>query len=139
MVEVASRALSPGVNDPYTAIACIDNLTSVMCYLTGVKFPSPYRYDSTDTLRIIADIHAFSGMLNAAFNQIRQYAEGSPSVLIRLLEAMITINKFTRTRDHNKQIRQHAKMIMKTAERTFSEKRDLKDMTKRFRMLTQRN
>jgi uncharacterized membrane protein len=75
MVEVAARALSPGVNDPYTAIACIDNLTSVMCYLAGVEFPSPYRYDMQDKLRVIADNHTFSGMLNAAFNQIRQYGE----------------------------------------------------------------
>ncbi|HSL86347.1 MAG TPA: DUF2254 domain-containing protein, partial [Bacteroidales bacterium] len=82
MVEVAARALSPGVNDPYTAIVCIDNLTSVMCYLAGVEFPSPYRYDTKDKLRVITDNHTFSGMLNAAFNQIRQYGEGSPSVMI---------------------------------------------------------
>jgi uncharacterized membrane protein len=45
MVEIAARALSPGVNDPYTAIACIDNLTATMCYLAQVKFPSKYRVD----------------------------------------------------------------------------------------------
>ena len=32
MVEIAARALSPGVNDPYTAIACIDHLSATMCY-----------------------------------------------------------------------------------------------------------
>jgi len=78
MVEVASRALSPGVNDPYTAIACIDNLTTVMCYLARVQFPSPYRYDRRGKLRVIADSHTFYGMLNAAFNQIRQYAKLIP-------------------------------------------------------------
>ncbi len=135
MVEVASRALSPGVNDPYTAIACIDNLTSVICYLTGVKFPSPYRFDSEDQLRIIADNHSFAGMLNAAFSQIRQYAEKSPSVMIRLLEAMITINSFARTKNRKQQIFQHAEMVMKAAERTFLENRDLEDMKERFQML----
>lgn len=137
MVEVASRALSPGINDPYTAIACIDNLTSVMCYLTTVKFPSSYRYDSEDNLRLIADNHTFTGMLNASFSQIRQYAEKSPSVMIRLLEAMITINSFARTNNQKKQIFQHAEMVMTAAERTFLEKRDLEDLKDRFKILIQ--
>lgn len=135
MVEVAARALSPGVNDPYTAIACIDNLTSVMCYLTGVEFPSPYRYDSQNILRIIADDHTFSGMLNAAFNQLRQYGANSPSVMIRLMEAMNTISTFARNKNQQELIEQHAEMIMNAAEKTFSEKRDLEDMKKRFTSL----
>ncbi|MCF8360589.1 MAG: DUF2254 domain-containing protein [Prolixibacteraceae bacterium] len=135
MVEVASRALSPGVNDPYTAIACIDNLTSVMCYLTGVIFPSPYRYDSQDTLRVIADNHTFSGMLNAAFNQIRQFSDGNPSVMIRLMEAMSIISTFSRSNNQQDIIVQHAEMIMNAAEKTFSEKRDLEDMKERFTSL----
>ncbi len=49
MVEIAVRALSPGVNDPYTAIACIDNLTSTMCYLSQIDFPSKYRIDKEKT------------------------------------------------------------------------------------------
>ena len=138
MIEVAARALSPGVNDPYTAIACIDNLTSVMCYLTGVNFPSPYRYDKKDNLRVIAGNHTFSGMLNAAFNQLRQYAERNPSVMIRLMEATNTISTFARNKKQQKLILQHAEMIMHAAEKTFSEKRDLEDMKERFKALKER-
>ena len=133
MVEVAARALSPGVNDPYTAIACIDNLTSVMCYLTGVEFPSAYRYDKQDKLRVITDNHTFSGMLNAAFNQIRQYGKDSPSVMIRLMEAMNIINTFAKNKTHHQLINHHAKMIMNAANETFSEKGDLKDIKERFK------
>lgn len=139
MVEVASRALSPGVNDPYTAIACIDNLTSVICYLARAKFPSPYRYDPDNKLRIIADNHTFAGMLNAAFNQIRQYAEGSPSVMIRLMEAMNTISTFARNKKQQDLIVQHAEMIMNASEKSFSEKRDLEDMKERFKTLKEIN
>lgn len=138
MVEVAARALSPGVNDPYTAIACIDNLTSVMCYLTGVNFPSAYRYDKKDNLRIIAGIHTFSGMLNTAFNQLRQYAERNPSVMIRLMEATNTISTFAKNKNQQELILQHAEMIMNAAQKTFSEKRDLEDMKKRFNALKER-
>jgi uncharacterized membrane protein len=78
-------------------------------------------------------------MLNAAFNQIRQYAEGSPSVMIRLLEAMISINSFARTNNQKNQIAQHAKMVMKAAERTFHENRDMEDMKERFKQLEKNN
>ena len=132
MVEIAARALSPGVNDPYTAIACIDNLTSVMCYLAGVEFPSPYRYDMQDKLRVIAGNHTFSGMLNVAFNQLRQYAERNPSVMIRLMEATHTISTFSRNKNQQDLIIRHANMIMKAAEKTFSEHRDLEDIKERF-------
>lgn len=71
-------------------------------------------------------------MLNTAFNQIRQYAEGSPSVMIRLLEVMVTINQFTRNSKQKEQIVQHTVMLMKAAERTFHENRDLEDMRLMF-------
>jgi uncharacterized membrane protein len=138
IVEIAARALLPGVNDPYTAIACIDNLTSVMCYLTGVEFPSPYRYDTKGKLRVIAKIHTFSGMLNAAFNQLRQYAERNPSVMIRLMEAMNIIHTFARNKDQQELILQHVEMIMNAAEKTFSEKRDLEDIKERFKDFKER-
>lgn len=136
LVEVAGRALSPGVNDPYTAIACIDNLTAVLCYLAKARFPSPCRYDQEDRLRIIADSLSFRGMLNAAFNQIRQYGEGNPSVIIRLMEAMITIMRFATKKEDKKELVAHASMILRAAEKTFSEKRDLEDLKERFSQLS---
>jgi uncharacterized membrane protein len=132
MVEVASRALSPGVNDPYTAIACIDNLSAVMCHLAGARFPSRCRYDPEGRLRVVADSLKFSGMMDAAFNQIRQYGEGSPSVLIRLMEALARVSRFARQDNRKKEVRRHAEMVLAAARRSFREPCDLKDMEERF-------
>jgi uncharacterized membrane protein len=74
-------------------------------------------------------------MLNAAFNQIRQYGKDSPSVMIRLMEAMNIINTFAINKNQQELIFQHAEMIMNAAEENFSEKRDLEDMKKRFTSL----
>lgn len=133
MVEIASRALSPGVNDPFTAIAVVDNLTSTMAYLTKVKFPSKYRYDQQGQLRIIADTVDYEGMLAASFNQIRQYAAGSPSVLIRLMEALVTIYKIS-SKDHQmKAIIKHAKMVHEAAKTSFKEENDMNDIQARMK------
>lgn len=137
MVEIASRALSPGVNDPYTAIACIDNLTATMAHLSQVKFPSKYRYDDEDQHRVVADTLDFEGMLDASFNQIRQFSEGSTAVIIRLMEAMITIHEMARWERHKRAIIKHAQMILNVGERTIEEHNDLEDLKERSHRLLQ--
>ncbi|MEB2775127.1 DUF2254 domain-containing protein [Algoriphagus sp. D3-2-R+10] len=131
MVEIASRAISPGINDPFTAIACIDNLTATLSYLVHAKFPSKYRYDSDGNLRIIADTMDFEGVLDASFNQIRQYSGGSPSVIIRLMEALILINGFAKEDSHKKALVRHAKMVFRKGKQTIQEKNDLEDLRSR--------
>jgi uncharacterized membrane protein len=135
MVEIAARALSPGINDPYTAISCIDNLTSTMCYLTKVKFPSKYRFDDENNIRIIADTLDFEGVMDAAFNQIRQYSAGSTAVIIRLIEALITINKFAKKESHKNAVMKHAKMVLNIGTESIKEDNDLKDLTIRSKKI----
>jgi uncharacterized membrane protein len=131
MVEIAARALSPGVNDPFTAVACIDNLTSSIAKLSQVNFPSRFRFDQDKKLRVIANTFTFEGIVNAAFNQIRQFSTGSPSVIIRLMEAMITLEKFAHNENQKKTILKHAKMILNVGKESISEENDLNDLLER--------
>ncbi|GLR16026.1 DUF2254 domain-containing protein [Portibacter lacus] len=135
MVEIAARALSPGVNDPYTAIACIDNLKAMLCKLTQVNFPSKYRVDEEKNLRIIAETFDFNGLLSASFNQIRQFSAGSPAVIIRLMEALITINKFTEKEDYKRNIAHHAQMVLNVGKDTIKEASDLNDLLERSKSI----
>ncbi|MEQ8705929.1 MAG: DUF2254 domain-containing protein [Phaeodactylibacter sp.] len=131
MVEIAARALSPGVNDPYTAITCIDNLTAIMSYLAQAKFPSPYRFDEEENLRVIADAVDFRGVLDTAFNQIRQFSAGNTAVIIRLMEALTTIDGFVRQEKYKAAIVRHAEMVLTVGRQTIKEKNDIQDLTDR--------
>lgn len=135
MVEIASRALSPGINDPYTAMACVDNLTSCMCYLARIDFPSNYRFDKKNTLRLIVDTVDFESVLDAAFNQIRQFSGGSPAVIIRLMEALITIYGFATKDGYKQALLKHAEMVLRVGNETMSEKNDLNDLKVRAEKL----
>lgn len=137
MVEIAARALSPGVNDPYTAISCIDNLTATMSYLAQAKFPSKYRFDEDGNLRVIADTLDFEGVLDAAFNQIRQFSEGSTAVIIRLIEALTTIHGFTKKDQYKKAVIKHAEMVLSIGKQTINEKNDIQDLTERSKKILQ--
>ncbi len=131
MVEIAARALSPGVNDPYTAMTCIDHLASTMCYLAEAQFPSSYRFDDDGNIRVIADVIDFEGVLDAAFNQIRQFSEGSTAVIIRLVEALGIILKFTKQEPNKKAVIKHVEMVLRLGKASITEKNDLHDLTSR--------
>ena len=135
MVEIAARALSPSMNDPYTAITCVDNLTSTMCQLTSAKFPSAARRDEQGVVRVVADVLTFDGMLNASFNKIRQYAGGSPAVLIRLMESLVTIHHFVRTDQQKQAVQKHMRMVHRMAEKSFIEDNDLTDLRDRIKAI----
>jgi len=115
LVDMALRALSPSLNDPYTAVNCIDRLGAAICHLSGRQSPPARRYDKAGHLRLSLDVHTYEGIVDAAFNQIRQSAQRSPGVSIRLLETLQAIAVATRRLDRREAIRRHAEMIYRTA------------------------
>lgn len=137
MVEIAARALSPGINDPFTAMACIDNLTAIMSYLAQAKFPSKFQFDEIGNLRIIADTVEFEGVLDAAFNQIRQFSIGSTAVILRLMEALVIISGFTKEESHKKAVIKHAEMVLNIGKQNIKEENDIQDLTERARKILQ--
>ena len=74
LVEIAGRALSPGVNDPYTAITAMDWLTSAVASLAAREPPSRFLCDEDGRLRAIVMTASFSEYLEIAFGHLRQYA-----------------------------------------------------------------
>lgn len=88
LVEIALRALSPSINDPYTAITCIDKLNAALCRLTNRVFPEKQHFDKTGILRLSNKALMFEHIAKAAFDQIRQQANNNVAVTIRLLESL---------------------------------------------------
>jgi uncharacterized membrane protein len=111
LVEIALRAISPAVNDPFTAIRCIDRLSAGLSRIAQRDFPSPYRYDGEHNLRVIVEVANFEGLVNSAFNQIRQYGCTDVAVTIRLLEAIAIIAPYTRSNKDRALLLRHAAMI----------------------------
>ncbi|KEO72054.1 DUF2254 domain-containing protein [Anditalea andensis] len=132
LVEIISRALSSGINDPFTAITALDKLTANLSELAANIFPSGYRFDDNGHLRMILNPLTFEGLVNAAFNQVRQYSANNPAVLIRLMEGLFTIKQFTRDQTRLKILRRHADMCMRAGENGFSEPEDIKDLRGRY-------
>lgn len=136
LVEVACRALSPGINDPYTAITCIDKLGATIAGLTGRAFPPAYWYDPHKQLRMLVNNTDFTGLLDVSFNQIRQFGSGSPAVLIRMMEILSALAELTRNTEQNKAILRHAAMVNRAGQEALSEPNDQADLEERFDRIT---
>ncbi|MCW8087808.1 DUF2254 domain-containing protein [Sabulicella glaciei] len=128
LVEVAVRALSPGINDPATAIAVVDRLRGCLSRLAGRQLPRRRLRDAQGRLRVMRQTTTFAGTLDAAFNQIRQAAAKHPAVVIHLLEAIARIAEHGRTEEQCVTLAQHARMVAAAGLREASEPRDRHDI-----------
>lgn len=133
LVEIAVRALSPGVNDPFTAISCVDHLGSALCRLAQRELPSPYRHDEQGQLRLIAPVVTFAEVVDAAFNQIRQYGRSSVAVTIRMLETISVIAEFAHRPEERTALLRHAEMIARGARDGLPEAEDRGAVEKAYR------
>ncbi len=88
IVDIALRAISPAVNDPSTAISCIDQLSRILIRWIGRQPPDSLIYNPPYVLRVVIPWIDWSGLLNTAIEQIRIYARADAAVSLRLLRLL---------------------------------------------------
>lgn len=91
IVDIALRAMSPAVNDPTTAISCVDQLSSIVIRWLSRAPPVSNFYDPPHVLRLVVPWINFSGLLDLAFEQIRHYSVADAAVSLRLMRAFADI------------------------------------------------
>lgn len=137
LVEIAMRALSPGINDPFTAIRCIDRITEGLTHLCQRKFPSAYRYDREKNLRIIAKTVSFPELVDSAFNQIRLYGKSDLAVNLKLLESIAVIVSYTDNLKYKFHLCKHAEMIFRGSREGLSEEQDCLQVQEEYQKVIQ--
>jgi uncharacterized membrane protein len=88
IVDIALKAISPAVNDPSTAINCIDQLTRILIRWVGRAPPPTLLSGPPHVVRVIIPWMDFNHLLDTAFEQIRHYAASDIAVSLRLLRAL---------------------------------------------------
>lgn len=88
IVEIAQRALSPGINDPTTALYCIDRLGETLGRLAERDIPSPMRFDEKRRLRVVTEAATLDDLATAAFAAVARYGMGDADVVAKLLGTM---------------------------------------------------
>ena len=88
IVEIAQRALSPGINDPTTALYCIDRLGETLASLADRPIPSAMRFDEKQRLRVVTEVATLDDLACPAFAAVARYGIGDGDVAARLLSTM---------------------------------------------------
>jgi uncharacterized membrane protein len=135
LVEIAIRALSPAVNDTFTALTCIDWLSAGLSELSQRSLTEGVYRDQLRRIRLISWDPSYSRMVNRAFDKIRQCAGGMPAVLIRLLDAITAVTRATVEPRQRQVLARQGEMILAVAEATVREPRDLADVRSRHERL----
>jgi uncharacterized membrane protein len=88
IVDIALKAISPAVNDPSTAISCVDQLSRILVRLASREPPPSLLYNPPGILRVSIPWPSFDQLVGAAFDQIRAYAKADVVVSLRMLRAL---------------------------------------------------
>jgi uncharacterized membrane protein len=91
LVDIALKALSPGINDPTTAEHCLAHLGDTVAQLATRPFPSPWREDSATGVLLLVARPDFAAIVEAAFGQIRREVADDPHVTAAPLGTLATI------------------------------------------------
>jgi uncharacterized membrane protein len=134
IVDIALKAISPAVNDPTTAICCVDQLSRLLIRFVDREMPAPIVYDLQGVARVSIQWIDSEHLLDSAFEQIRMYSKTDIAVSLRLLRALGDIIASTQDAALRKTLFQRAKRVVEgCAERIGAE--ELKPMLIRLTAL----
>ena len=137
LVEVAVRALSPGINDPFTAMSCIDRIAASLGRVAERNPSHPLRFDRDGMPRIFAPVTTFADLMDAAFNQIRQHGCQCVAVAIRMVSAFRRIAAHAQNGEQLESIRLHASMLQRDFRSHVDQPEDGDDFKRRYDTLIQ--
>ena len=135
LVEIAIRALSPAVNDTFTALTCIDWLSAGLIQVSSRTLSEGIYRDRYNRVRLIEADPSYDRMVNRTFDKIRQSSRGMPAVIIRMLDALTAIASSTVSPEQRGVLIRQAEMILGNAEDSVDEVNDLADIRGRYRRL----
>jgi len=124
LTDIAVRALSPGVNDPTTALSCIDRLTQVLRVMGRRRFPDAIRLGKDGRPRVIAVTRPFAEIVGFPYRQLRHYGGGQPVIALALVASLGRVARGLPS-DRVQPLRDELEELLRTARREIASSADL--------------
>lgn len=102
IVEIAVKALSPGINDPNTAIHCLNIIGILLRDLSHIEKGYILLKKDDELGHIIYEAYDFEVLLDDAFSQIIFYGQADVSVMVVALKSLRIIK--TKASKYNREI-----------------------------------
>jgi len=116
LVEVAMRAMSPAINDPFTAMTCLDYLAGGLASYVGSGEISPNFYDNNGKVRLNFEPASQAHLLGAAFDQLRHASRDNAIVLLQILDAIAIIGQEARSAEVRQELIRHVQLVQEESQ-----------------------
>ncbi|MFF4158839.1 DUF2254 domain-containing protein [Streptomyces sp. NPDC001678] len=121
--DIAQRALSPAVNDPTTAVACLDRITQFLAAVAGRPLGTLHHRDRRGRVRLVQDLPGWTDLVDLGFAEIRGCATNSPQVTRRLMAALDDL-RLLAPEDRRTPLERHRTLLVHAVERSVRESAD---------------
>ncbi|MEV8479884.1 DUF2254 domain-containing protein [Streptomyces sp. NPDC051173] len=121
--DIAQRALSPAVNDPTTAVQCLDRIVQILATVAGRPLGALRHPDRKGTVRLVQDLPGWTNLVDLGFAEIRGCATGAPQVTRRLMAALDDLSALA-PEGRRAPLRRHRVLLRQAVERTVPEPAD---------------
>jgi uncharacterized membrane protein len=125
LADIAVKALSPAINDPYTAIQALEHLGVLLARLVRRPLGNQILHDDAGTTRVVVPGRDLSYYLDLATGQIRRFGCAEPRVDRALLRVLATTGTFCQDPDDRALIARHVELVVEDAQRTIPQPADL--------------
>ncbi len=132
IVEIAIRALSPAVNDTFTAMTCVDWLGDGLSDITTRGLEPLIHRDRGGVVRVVDATIGYDRIVDRAFDKIRQAGVGMPAIAIRQLAMLARVMRVATTNEQRDVLQSQADMILRSSESSIPERNDRADVRRRY-------
>ncbi|MFE9868815.1 DUF2254 domain-containing protein [Streptomyces sp. NPDC005506] len=115
--DIALRALSPAVNDPTTAVQCLDRIVQLLAAMVHLPLGAVQHRDGAGAVRLVQDGPEWTDLVDLAFEEIRWCAARSPQVSRRMLAGIDDVVALA-PEDRKGALVRHRELLVKAVERT---------------------
>ncbi|MFD5099284.1 DUF2254 domain-containing protein [Streptomyces albidochromogenes] len=118
--DIGLRALSPAVNDPTTAVQCLDRIVQFLAAVVEMPLGAVHHRDRDGAVRLVQDVPEWADLVDLGFTEIRGFAAGSPQVSRRLLAGIDDLLLLAPA-DRREPLVRHRALLVQAVERTVPE------------------
>ncbi len=124
LADMAVKALSPGINDPTTAILCVDRIAEILLAAGRREPPGRVRRPAGDGGTLLLPLTRFESLVNTAFDEIRHYGVENPRFALTFLERLGDLGLLLPPH-RRPPVARHAAALLRTAGKAVMDESDL--------------
>ncbi|MGQ0666793.1 MAG: DUF2254 domain-containing protein [Nitrospiraceae bacterium] len=128
LVDIGNKALSPAINDPYTATQAVHHLSEILCTLARRQLGDWLCRDEHGTVRVAMPFPDFADYLQLGTAQIRRFGAKEPTVVRSLIQLLKNVCSSATSEDRRKASARHLRLVLEDAKRETAQSADVEDL-----------